>query len=120
MVFTFDWHKRDEDFLKWMLLALVSPTQGEIFEELSEATKGWTKVEMEILINGKQMPVEHFVDRLKTNMQYQAEKAAKEKIRDMLDLRKLQEAIEEFQHSAENKIYELAAEAGIEMSRYDD
>jgi Mg2+ and Co2+ transporter CorA len=100
---TFDWHELNHDgFLSWMVVHLVAVDRNagngeDIFEQLSERTKRFTEVDMKISINGIDIPVDTFVDRIQGNMKYYARRASEEiagditseiddKVRDMLEV----------------------------------
>lgn len=122
MTFTFDWQKREEDFLKWMLINLISGIRddSELFDKLTKETAKWTNVELTIQINGHDVPVGQFIEGIERNMHYFAEKAAKERLRDMPELIELEDAIASFRHEATNKICDMANKIGIEIDRYND
>lgn len=116
---TFDWHAEpDGSFLHHALLMMM-PDPGEDhrdrFNELGEATENFTRVELGVTVNGIPMDAEKFMRRLsetvESNIKYEAEKI----IQEMPRLHQLYETVQDFERAFKERVFALAAEAGIEM-----
>jgi len=112
----FNWHELDtESFLSWMVVHLIAGRENKTtFEALSAATKGFTEVDMHIVINGVELDPKHFADSIQNNMRYMAEQAAKEMLNDLGELTTIQEALNDFQKSVAGKICMLSERFDLE------
>lgn len=79
----FNWRDLDqEDFLKWMVVTLLTDhrenSEDKSFEDIRTVTDDFTNVDMKISINGIEVPINRFVDGIKMNMKHYARKTADE------------------------------------------
>lgn len=123
----FDWHEENGKnrgrgtFLSWALLNFTGFTAvgKEKFEELSEATDRFTRVELGITVNGIEVGAKTFMEALDQAMDWAVEREAAKLIEDMPRLHQLHEAVADFERDFKERVRQLAHEAGIEL-REDD
>lgn len=91
---TFNWQTERESILRWLIPeALVKSSdgpldrEGELHKTLNEATEGWTKVNLAIVINGVVLDgewfmhaIEHHLDNLAEKMKREASTVSKEDV----------------------------------------
>ena len=119
-MFKFDWQARNEDFVKWMFVHLIADQRKvDNFDELSNATKGFTNVEITMQVNGVEVNAQNFIESVEEAYKQHAERAAKQMVDDAIpDLWDLREAVDDAQHALTRKLREAMRENGVEW--YDD
>lgn len=81
----FDYYENEDEFLGWSLISLIATTSREKHEELAEATKSWSEIDIKVSINGINIPYEHFFKSIENNMKWWAEKKATSMVEDVMD-----------------------------------
>lgn len=115
MSYVYNWQAGKEDFLKWMVVNLVSGMRDddEMFEQLSEATDKWRRVELTVLINGVEVPVEKFVEGIERNMERNVRESVAETVKQLPDMEYLREALYDAERAATNVLRSKLYNAGI-------
>lgn len=122
MSFTFDYHQEGYDsFLGWMLISMVARQRemgdDEFFDKLKEASAGFSNVEMSITINGLEVNVPSFLDRLQDVLNYKAETAAQEKLQCIPVIDDLEQQIGELRDFFRTWKYKVARENNISLEQ---
>lgn len=117
MSYVYNWQAGKEDFLKWMVVNLVSGMRDndEMFERLSEATDGWQRVELTVLINGEEVPVEKFVEGIERNMELNVRESVAQTVKHLPDMEYLREALYDAERQATQVLRDRLLEAGIDV-----
>ncbi len=109
---TFNWHELDNDgFLSWMVVHLLATGKAsEMFEEFSDLTEKFHKVEMKIHINGIEVDVEHFVESVQVVMKLETQKAAEELAEGLLEgprekMNQIEDLLEEVGHDLRERVF---------------
>jgi hypothetical protein len=99
------------------LVSLIAGSSNEKHEELTEATKTWSEVDIKISINGIDVPYDHFFKSVESNMKWWAEKKATSMMEDVMDgLREEVDKVEDVLKEASEHIKSrLQKELGIEF-----
>lgn len=116
--YVYNWQAGKEDFLKWMVINLVSGMRDnndddEMFERLSEATDKWQRIELTILINGEEVPVHKFVEGIERNMERNVRESVAETVKQLPDMEYLREALYDAERAATNVLRSKLYDAGI-------
>jgi hypothetical protein len=120
MSHTFDWHKEPEGFLRWMIVNLLThplnhATGEELTGRVAEASKDFTELTLTIQLNGVEVPTEYFVNSVKNNMDYFAERAAREMLNSIPKLAALRNRLEDFESQVNDRVTELARQLNIDQ-----
>lgn len=84
----FNYHEQDRDsFLSWTVIHLITEVMkdDDQFEKLNKLTKKWTEIDLTIQINGVEVSPKHFLEGIKSNMDFWAEQKAEAKAHEILD-----------------------------------
>lgn len=113
--YVYNWQNGKEDFLKWMIVNLVSGMRGddEMFERLSEATDKWQRIELTILINGEEVPVHKFVEGIERNMELNVRESVAQTVNQLPDLDHLREALRDAEQAATQVLRDRLREVGV-------
>lgn len=79
----FNYHDRSNEFIGWALVSLIAGTDK--FDELSEKTDGWDKVDLQVSINGIKVDTENFMESMQGQMKWWSEKKAASMMEDVMD-----------------------------------
>lgn len=79
----FNYHDRADQFIGWALVSFLAGTDK--FDELSEKTDGWDKVDLKVTINGVEIDTENFMKSVEGNMKWWAQKKAESMMEDIMD-----------------------------------
>jgi hypothetical protein len=111
----FNYHDRANEFIGWALVSLLAGTDK--FDELSEKTDGWEKVDLKVTINGVEMDTEDFMKSIEGNMKWWAEKKAARMMEEVMDgVREEVDKVEDVLKEASEHIKSrLQKELGIEF-----
>lgn len=112
----FNYHDRAEEFIGWALVSLIAGDKTN-FEELSEKTDSWNKVDLKVTINGVEVDTEHFMKSMEGNMKWWAEKKAQSMMENIMDdVREEVDKVEDVLKEASNFIrVSLQEKLGIEF-----
>lgn len=115
--FVFDWHanRAEGGFLKWLLPTVMVGLPQTQFDELSERTKGFTEVRVQVLINGIEANAEHFLEGVERNMEHHAREAARQMLDEVGGLEALNERIGEIRNHLITQVEDALRERGIEL-----
>lgn len=117
----FDYHAMDEDFLKWLIIATVPAQDKEVFDELSEATNGFTEVEIGMTMNGVPVDPLRLLGYLERALEHKAEKHAEALVENIFPtFENLQEKIVEAEKDILATVRETLTDAGIVLRRFND
>lgn len=122
---TFDWHKENrESFRSWIVINLIaystSPGKGEeFFDKVKEASDNFTNCEITIQINGIEVDAEQMLDRIAENMEWQAERKAKEIVKQLPGFSDIEEALEIASKAIKKKFLGELKNLGISVSEDD-
>lgn len=111
----FNYHDRANEFIGWALVSLLAGTDK--FDELSEKTDGWEKVDLKVTINGVEMDTEDFMKSVEGNMKWWAEQKAARMMEEVMDdVREEVDKVEDVLKEASEHIKSrLQKELGIEF-----
>src|SRR5262249_4109986 len=114
--FTFDWQRRPEGFLKWMIPVLLGDLAGsETWDRLREATSGFTEVELRIQVNDIEMPVEKFIANIERRMDWHVKAEVERLISSIPRLALLRDAMDNADHALSHRLREILREAGVDL-----
>lgn len=101
MTFKFDWHARDEDFVKWLFVHLIANKTGtDQFDQLSAATDKFTNVKLTMQVNGIELDAQRFIESVEDAYRQHAENTAKRMVDEAIpDLYQLTDAVETAQQA---------------------
>lgn len=111
--------RRDPDasFWEWFVPTVVA---HDDIDNLLSADPGWTeRVTLTMQINGIEVDVKHFIDRMRENLDYSVELGIKEKARE-LRFEVLDEAIAKMETAVRREMFTRMREAGIPFDDDDD
>lgn len=115
----FDYHDTDNDFLKWLMLALVPAQDKEAFDALSERTNQFRNIELGITINGTPVDTEDFLGFLERNLRHRAEEAADRRL-ERLGIRLLIKKLQEAERDILDTVKDRLEDEGIHLRRFND
>ena len=125
---TFDWHAENRasggmtgTFLAWMVTTLIpiqrEQTGEDLFEQIRDASEGFTKVELGITINGVPVDARAFADRLDKSIDWAVDREAKKMLLERVPrIQEIEDAVAGFERSIKEHMVRLAEEAGFEIS----
>lgn len=113
--FTFNWHERDEDFVKWLTTSMLGMIGNDNFAELSERSAAFTNVKLTVALNGMEVPAEEFLERLNRAMQDRVQRRVREWFEEAQPLRDVQDLMYDFEREVRGIVRRRAAELGIEL-----
>lgn len=113
--FVFDWKREPESFLKWLLPTVMVGVSSEQMAELADATKEWSEVRVQVLINGVEVNAQQFFEGVERNMDDRARRAAKDMLDEVGGFDALEERIREIRAHLIAKTEEALRERGIEL-----
>lgn len=118
--FTFAWNSQSNDFKHWMLPNLTTGMPMEKLDELAEATDKWQHVMLTIQINGVPVSAEAFIEGVKRNMEWWAEKEAHRLLTEAAQFEKLSETLHEVERAVTWLVRRKVREAGVELPYEED
>jgi hypothetical protein len=133
--YTFNWHEldnfgdSDEEFLRWMLVSLVTRTTEEVeagahrrdlLDRLIVVSDNFTSVSLSIRANGIELNVPHFVRVLRGSMSHWVRKEAARQLGEVTDFGDLQEQVDRFRNAMIRKARRVASELGVELDEDGD
>lgn len=112
----YDWQADKEDsFLKWMVVNLLSGLPTPKVDELGEATDKFQRINLTIQINGVDVPVDHFVSSIESNMQCLARREAEAMLQAIPQLTALRAGLEQAEAAATGHLRGLLKVAGMDL-----
>lgn len=116
----YDWQSMDRnEFLYWLLPILLSePLTNEKFKELSAATDHFTKVALQVSINGVEVNGNAFFRRMGKIIQGEIERGASRLVQEKLDDMRI--SIDDIVESARSAIFDALEAKGITVTRDED
>lgn len=116
----FDYHKTDSSsFLHHLVLSAISDVaplgEKQKFDELSERTKKWTEIDMHLTMNGEEIDLGKFLEKLASQYDWQIEHAAKRLWRDAVDVSEIEQILFDVKVHMKKKL----AEKGVEFTEDD-
>lgn len=119
--FRFDWHKEPGDtFLKWMIVNLVTGIRenSEYYHLVKEATKNFTDIELDIRLSGIRVPTENFIEGIQANMEWGAEKSAKNMLEEIAEINIIKADIQNLSDMVKERLSLLAKKHGLDYEDF--
>lgn len=126
--FVFDWQKESENFVKWMLVNLLSKgmnycdTGQKWLDDMTKITNDFTDVRMQVLINGVEVDTKEFVEALERSLDLTAKDEASRMVSELTPLAtlrdftdKLNESLEGYDTAIRRHVQKLVKDQGIEI-----
>lgn len=114
----FNWHSEPEGWRKNLLINVV-PQDKETFEQLSAATEKFTNVTVTMHVNGIEVDVDKFLDRIQSQFDWSVEARAKELVREVVRFDELQQTISDVEHAVKRDCYDKLRKLGVEIHEDD-
>jgi hypothetical protein len=133
--YTFNWHKlndignSDEEFLRWMLVNLVTQTSDEVeagvdqrnlLDRLRDASSNFTDVRLSISANGVELNVIHFVRSLRSIMNHWTRQEASRRLAESVDFTELTKIVDAFRRAVSTRARQVANALNVELDEEDD
>lgn len=119
--YRFDWQMAsDEDFVKWLVPTLLVGTDKATMEQISELSAGWTRVELEVSINGVVVDARHFIESIERNLTSITTDAASELLYGQCSLHAITEMISDLERSLRREVERRARKLGVEIGVNED
>lgn len=111
---SFNWHEEEDNALQWLIPSLLAGGDDDLFDKVAKATEQFTNVQLKVSINGINVPVEHIAYQLEANVEHEARKIAKERLK-APEIQQVIELLESFGADVRQHLYKLADKAGIKL-----
>lgn len=123
MTFQFSWQGRDEDFVKWMFVHLIADMRDDDlespFEQLSEATDGFTNVKLTMQVNGIEVNAQNFIESVERALENYSQTEARRMLSDVMpNLNDLEDVVSTANKLIEEKLRDVLESGGIEWREY--
>lgn len=113
--FVFDWQREPENFLKWLIPNIIVGIDPATYRSLSAATDRFTRVELTMQVNGVELDTRSAVRGIEDNLDHAVRRAVAERLTELAEVTRLRELLDETERAFEERLRELAREAGIEL-----
>jgi hypothetical protein len=118
--FVFDWHAHGGAFLDWFLPTVLVGMSNEEMERLAEETKKFSKVHLQVLVNGNEVNAVHFLQSVERNMEDMTCREARRMLDDAGGLEALEERIGEIRSHLIEQVEAALRARGIELPARDE
>lgn len=118
--FTFAWVGNSNDFLGWLLPAVLATAEQSVIRDISDRTNQWQNVELGITVNGQSIDATHFVKSLQHNLTHLAEKAARDFLNEKLGLGDIVNDLVDFEKALRFHVRCKARDLGVDLREEDD
>lgn len=111
----FDWHREPEGVLRWALPTALSGVSSARFDELSERTHAWTRVDLRLLVNGVELPGRPLLEGLARAVENEGRATAARALASLAELETIRLTLEALEDAVAGELRRVGRRLGLTL-----